>query len=106
MKTIFIALVCVVSLIALGPLASRGDDENPPWVPSFEPMPDQWVPPYEPLPDMWTPSFEPMPDQWVPPYEPMPDMWTPSFEPLPDADPIWAPPNPPGNSLFDNLFSN
>ena len=42
MKTIFIALVCVASLIALGPLTSLGDDEtsNPPWVPSFEPMPD------------------------------------------------------------------
>ena len=88
-KTIFIALVCVVSLIALGPLTSWGDDEtpDPPWVPSFEPMSDQWVPSFEPMSDQWVPPFEPMSDQWVPPFEPMSDQWMPSFEP----NPIWLP---------------
>jgi hypothetical protein len=59
-KTIFIALVCVVSLIALGPLTSWGDDEtpNPIWAPPFEPMPGLnpiWAPPdSNPI---WAPSF-------------------------------------------------
>jgi hypothetical protein len=95
-KTIFIALVCIVSLIALGPLASWGDDET------LNPI---WVPPFEPLPNIWVPPFVPMSDQWVPPFEPLPNMWAPSFEPMPN---MWVPPfrEPPTNAIFDNLFSN
>jgi hypothetical protein len=105
-KTIFIALVCVVSLIALGPLTSWGDGEtpNPIWVPPFEPLPNMWVPPFEPLPNMWVPPFEPLPNVSVPPFEPLPNMWAPPFEPLPDQ---WTPPfwEPHENPVSDNLYT-
>lgn len=99
MKTIFIVLVCVVSLIAIGPLTTWGGDETP------NPI---WTPPV-PNP-LWVPSFEPLPDMLAsipigsPPIDPIFDNL---FSNAPHHDFQWPEAiNVPPDPFFDNLFSN
>ena len=92
--TIFIALVCVVSLIALGPLTSWGGDETPnPWA---APDLDPWAAPDL---DRWTP-----PDLnliWPPPENPVSDNLS-THHPHHNFHRPTVINRPPANSLFDN----